>query len=57
VVTKFVDTGDADLSIAVTTADCGELRSLDQNGQSIQTTDLRVTDNEPRAVPNPEHRR
>ena len=50
VVTRVTNSGDADLSISVVTADGGRLRWLNQHGQAIRTPEYRATDSEPRAL-------
>jgi hypothetical protein len=49
-VTRFVNSGDADLSIGVTGADGGRVRSLDSHGQSLRMPPYVPSRNEPRAV-------
>ena len=50
VVSEVINSGDADLSIDIVSANGGTLRSLDQRGQSIRTPDFVPSNNEPRAV-------
>jgi hypothetical protein len=49
-VTEVVNSGEASVSIDIVTANGGELRALEQQGQSIRTPDFVNSENEPRAV-------